>query len=741
MLRVPTRGEPVAPSPGRDELQAALGAAYRIERELGRGGMAAVHLAHDLKHDRPVAVKVLHPEIAAAMGAERFLREITIAAQLQHPHILPLHDSGHAHGLFYYVMPYVEGESLRERLARQRQLPVDEAARIAREVADALAYAHARGIVHRDIKPENILLSYGHALVTDFGIARALAPSPRAAGLSLTEPGFMMGTPAYMSPEQASGDAVDGRSDIYSLGCVLYEMLAGEAPFTGPTPQAAIARRFTATPTPLRTLRAAIPGTLERAVGRMLERVPADRFADAAELARALAVPDEGPGRAAPPRSIAVLPFASLSADREDEFFGDGLAEELLNALVKAGPLRVASRTSSFAFRGRSEDIREIGRQLGVATVLEGSVRRAGSRIRITAQLIDATTGHHLWSERYDRELADVFAVQDDIAASIVRELRVVLGEGECCTVGPAPAEFEAYEYFLRGRQLFHQLRRRSQEHALEMFRRAIEVDPHYARAYAGIADCCSMKYMYFEASEEALRCADEASRKALELEPGLAEAHVSRGLAISLRGDYEAAEPEFQAALRLNPRLFEAHYFFARNCLSRGLLEEAAAYYAEAERLRPDDVQVPGLLATALFGLGREEEALAAIQRLLAAAERHLELYPDDARALYFAAGAHARLGDREGCLELAARALAVDASDPGILYNVACTYAIIGEHDRALDALEAALRNGFAHRQWMEHDPDLDGLRVHPRFRAALAALAGIGTGAGATPVPPTG
>jgi len=708
---------------------------YTLERELGRGGMATVFLARDLKHDRLVALKVLHPELAASLGPERFLREIKVAARLNHPYIVPLHDSGQAGNLLYYVMPYVDGESLRQRLGREKQLPVEDALQIARNVAAALDYAHRQGVVHRDIKPENVMLHEGEALVTDFGIAKAISA---AGGESLTQTGVAIGTPAYMSPEQAAGETEpDGRSDIYSLGCMLYEMLAGAAPFTGPTVQAVMARRFTETAPPLRAARPTVPEAVEQAVARALARVPADRFATAAQLAQALAVPSgTTPPGTAPTvsaaqtptagKSIAVLPFVNMSADPENEYFTDGIAEEIINALTKVQALRVASRTSAFAFKGKSEDIGEIGRKLKVATVLEGSVRKAGNKLRVTAQLVNVADGYHLWSERYDRQLEDVFAIQDEIAENIVRALRVVLSDAEQRAIEQAPAaDIEAYDYYLRGRQFFHQFRRTSIQFARRMFERAMEADPRYARAYAGAADCCSLLYMYWDASKANLEGADSYSRKALELAPELSEAHASRGFAVSLRRQYDEARREFDTAIRLNPKLYEAHYLYARTCMQEGRLEEAVRHYEEASRVRPEDYQAVLLMQAPLKGLGRTAEALAALRRGLQVAEKHLELNPDDARALYLGGGALVQLGDRPRGLEWARRSLSIDPEDSALLYNVACVYALVGQTDDAIGCLEKAIQNGFGHREWLENDTDLNVLRGDPRFEALRRKL----------------
>jgi serine/threonine protein kinase/Flp pilus assembly protein TadD len=706
-------------------LQDSIGHRYTIEREVGHGGMATVYLAQDVRHGRPVAVKVLHPQLALTLGPDRFLREIQIAARLQHPHIVPLYDSGQAGDFLYYVMPYIEGESLRQRLQREHRLPLDEAVNLARSVASALDYAHRHQIVHRDIKPENVMLHDGEAMVTDFGIAKAVTA---AASQNLTQTGSAIGTPHYMSPEQAAGEAdLDGRSDIYSLGAMLYEMVSGVTPFTGATVQAIMARLFTDPVPPLHQQRDDTPDWLDTAVQKALAKRASDRYATAAQLSQALTAPSGGstppgmPAGSSSTRSIAVLPFVNMSADAENEYFTDGVAEEIINALTKINALRVASRTSSFAFKGKSEDISEIGRKLRVGTVLEGSVRKAGNRLRVSAQLVNVADGSNLWSERYDRQLEDVFAIQDEIAGSIVRALRVVLSPEEKRAIEKAaPTEnVQAYEYYLRGRQFFHQWSRTGIQYARRMFERAIEIDPNYGTAYAGVADCCSFLYMYWDGSRANLEGADSASRKALEVDPELAEAHASRGFALSLNRQYDAARERFEKAIALNPKLYEAYYFYARACMQEGKLEEAMRHFADAARVRPEDYQALLLMVGPLRGLGRADEARATITQGMQILNRHLELNPDDSRALYLGAGALMQLGERERALEWAARARSANESDSMVLYNVACVYALGSLVDEALTCLDKAIQNGFGHREWLDNDSDLDAVRADPRFQ----------------------
>ncbi len=426
-----------------DRLTSSLVGRYTIERELGHGGMGTVYLAWDVKHRRKVAVKVLNADTAAAIGRERFLREIDIAARLTHPHVLPLHDSGEADGHLFYVMPCVRGGSLRERLRRDPRLPVDEALAIVRQVAAALDHAHAHGLIHRDIKPENILLHEGEAMVTDFGIALAAGSAPAE---RLTATGLMVGTPEYMSPEQAAGErTLDARSDVYSLACVLYELLAGEPPHTGASAKSLIARRFTEPPPRVRRVRPEVPAAVDEAIARALAVDPGDRFLSAAAFADVLLV-RAAPAR--PPRlpSVAVLPFRNLSNDPENEFFADGISEDVIAQLSKIRALKVISRGSVMRFKGRDQSLREIGIALDVGTLLEGSVRRAGSRVRIVAQLMDAETDRHLWSETYDRELTDIFAIQSDVALHIAEALEAELTQDERSRIGKEPTrDVEAY--------------------------------------------------------------------------------------------------------------------------------------------------------------------------------------------------------------------------------------------------------------------------------------------------------
>jgi serine/threonine protein kinase/Flp pilus assembly protein TadD len=702
-----------------------IGTAYHIEGEIGRGGMATVYRARDLRHNRRVAVKVMNPEIAASMGTARFLSEITTAAGLSHPNIVPLHDSGEHGGVVYYVMPHVEGETLRERMIREGKLSLSEAVRIVSRIAGALDFAHRRGVVHRDIKPENIMLCEGEPLILDFGIAKAVNA---AGGSALTQTGVSLGTPAYLSPEQASGEThIDGRSDQYSLACTFYEMVAGSAPFTATTPQRVIAMRFTDRPPDLSSVEPSVGASLSKAVVKAMSLDPVDRYATVSDFAKALteALPaqsttSDGDGH----QSIAVLPFSNMSTDPENEFFADGIAEEIINALTKIQALDVVSRGSAFAFKQRTEDVSEIGKKLGVRTILEGSVRKAGNRLRVTAQLIDVATRNYLWSERYDREMADVFAIQDEIATNIVNALKLVLTPNEEAAIKKVPTQsVRAYEYYLRGRQLFHQRRPETLDAAEDMYRRAIALDPNYALAYAGLADCSVFRAQDLGAGEEAIAQADASSKRALELDPQSAEAHSSRGLTLAYQHHFVDAEQEFEEAMRLDPTLYEAPYFYGRTLQTQGKLQEAAKQYERAVSIRPDEYQTLSYLAMAYQSLGDRERLLESSARMVKAAERAISINPGDSRALYLGAINLERIGESQRAEEWAARALSLDPNHPVMLYNLACFHSVAGRVDIAIDHIERAIELGFLHKEWYLSDSDLANIRDHPRFRKLIA------------------
>jgi serine/threonine-protein kinase len=605
----------------------ALAGRYVIAREIGSGATATVWLAEDVRHSRRVAIKVFKPELAAMLGTERFLQEIEIAARLSHPHILPLFDSGEVGGIPFYVMPYVTGESLREKLGRLGMLPVTEAVRIASEIADALEFAHEQHVVHRDIKPDNVLLASGHAVITDFGIARAIDV---ASDDRLTLLGIAVGTPAYISPEQAAGDPnVDGRTDIYSLGCMLFEMLVGQPPFRGKTKNEIIAKRFVERPALVTTLREEVPASVAAAVERALQRDADLRFSTAIEFSQALAqnaatISDGrmlayGHERTAKEYPIAVLPFTNMSGDQESEYFADGMTEELINVLSHVPSLRVPARTSSFAFKRSTEDVRAVGQKLGVASVLEGSIRRSGNRLRITTQLIDVKNGFHLWSERYDRDMNDVFEIQDEISAAIVKVVKGKLVTPDDVPVTrPGTTDLEAYHLYLRGRYHWHN---RDFQQSTKFFEQAVSRDPGYALAYCGLADTYSgLGLIGLVPTALAYDRAKAMVERALSGDDSSAEVYYSRALVrFYFEYDLDGSIAAFNESIDRNPRLAMAHAYF---CAVSGMIgDEVTALDAgpRAQELEPLSPLVSTAASMGYFLVGRLELTQAACQQAVA--------------------------------------------------------------------------------------------------------------------------
>ncbi len=783
-----------------DHLRKALADRYTIEREIGSGGMATVYLAEDLKHHRKVAIKVLRADLAATLGPERFLREIEIAAQLHHPHILPLYDSGEADGFLYYVMPYVEGLSLRDKLAKEGELPIGDAVRIVRDVVDALTEAHAHGVVHRDIKPENILLRGRHALVTDFGVAKAV--SEATGREQVTTAGVALGTPAYMAPEQAAADPhLDHRVDIYAVGAVAYELLTGRPVFMGTTPQMILSAHVTEAPQPVTKHRDTVPPVLEQLVLRCLEKKPADRFQSAEELLpqlETLTTPSGGmtptetqPVRAAtsglrrrgwvrmallavavgvviagavafgrwvrpgatgsrhPRTAIAVLPFDNIGGDPESEYFSAGITEDILAHLSKSTDIKVVRATQ---YAGNAVSMRGVGQELGVTTVLSGSVRQSGDDVRVVAQLVDTDTDETIWAETYDRKLESIFVIQTEIASNITEAMGTVLVTDAAGVEGPT-ADLEAYRLFLRARFLRSQRSLESVTQAVDLFEQAIARDSSFAEAWAGLAETWVLVPVYADATfDEALPRVLEAADGALALDPDLAAARTARGLALIMMAyDFDEGVREARRAVELDPGYAKAHHWLGIALAFQSNLEEALPYLERAAQLEPLSLIIHDDLARFAFFAGREEQAIAEFDKTIALDPRFAVAHIRSAE-IYRLMGRHdveaKRLERWNALLEVPAyRPGSIEAAflagGPEAMYRVllqpsewrtsehayhrAAWLVALGEHDAAIDVLTEEVAGRGQAAVMLTVSTSLAPLRGDPRFEALVEEVYG--------------
>ena len=719
--------------------------------------MATVHLAEERKHKRMVAIKVLKPEFSASVGAERFMREIGIAAQLSHPHIVPLIDSGTSDGALYYVSPFVAGGSLRDRLNRDRQLPIDDALRIATEVGTALDYAHRNGFVHRDVKPENILFADDHALLSDFGIAHVHAKN---ASDKITLDGLALGTPEYMSPEQASGESDVGvPGDVYGLACVFYEMLAGEPPFRGATPRATMAKQVTERARPLRALRPDAPSGFERVLEKALAKDPSQRYQTISEFCDALARARSEPSRPfmMTARSIAVLPFVNSSPDPDNEYLSDGITDELINALAKVDGLRVASRTSVFALKGKAQDVRAIGALLEVSEILEGSVRRSGDNLRISVQLTSAEDGRLMWSERYDRKLHDVFAIQDEIARTIVTTLRsTTFANLSPIATNRHTDNVQAYGLYLRGRYAWNKRTSEGVIEGIKFFEEAIALDPTYALAYTGLADSYSLHIDYRNVPvHEGHEKAKFYARKAIALDESLAEAHASLAWSLFVYDwRWEEAAREFRRAIELDPRYAPAHQWYAFMLASEGNFDQALIEAHTAQENDPASVSVRRSLGYTYVYARKLDQARYHLDRAIAmnptaeesyrlqgmvltfqkqyeAAERMLRegltLAPEGANTTRATlAYSLSQAGDKSYAERLARELEEKLRREYVSPVDLAVISIGLGDKQRALDWVERSIdeRRGWA--AYLRVHPVVDSLREEPRFHELVERMA---------------
>ena len=715
---------------------------YNVLQQLGSGGMGVVYEAEDTKLGRRVALKFLSGKVGAdSQSLERFEREARAASALNHPNICTIYSIEQHDGQPFIVMELLEGENLAQRIRRQ-SLPIEQVVSFGIQVADALESAHSKGIVHRDIKPANLFVnSRGQVKILDFGLAKVDSDAVGAASQmetvarNLTSAGSTVGTVAYMSPEQARGQITDSRTDLFSLGSVLYEMATGSPAFQGESSGLVYEAILNRDPAPCGTIDPSLPPDFARILDKALEKDRTMRYQSATDLKTDLtrlkrdldtgrhraASSDSRSGASAAPsqKSVAVLYFENLSGVKEDEYFRDGITEDIITELSKIRGLNTFSRPTVLAYRDRSVTAAQIGQQLRAAYVLTGSLRRAGARLRINAQLVDTQTDFPLWSERYDREMKDVFEVQDEIAHKIAEALRVTLTPQEQAALASKPTEnLQAYDLYLRGKSYARRLTRQDLEFALQMFENAVAMDPNFALAHAAIAKVCAEYHYNFQRDASWIGRAMAASQRAVALQPELPEVQIANAWVLYAGNQYEEAVNRARMAIQRKPDCDGAYYLLGRAMFASGRYQEILEIAEDAMAAAGDDYNIYVPIENALEVLGKTELLRQFRQRRIVALENHLKPVPEDARARTHLAVEYASLGREEDAMREANLAMALRPNEATVLYNVACIFCLLKKKPEALDAITKAWNAGFREADWARRDPDLSLLHGDPEF-----------------------
>ena len=693
---------------------------YKILEKLGEGGMGVVYKAHDTKLNREVALKFLPPHISTGgIERERFLQEAQAASALNHPNVCTIYDIKEENNQQFIVMEFVDGTTIKQKLPIQK---VQDALTYALQIGEALHEAHGKGIVHRDIKCENIMVNSKNQIkVMDFGLAKLKG------SMKLTKTSSTVGTLAYMAPEQIQGLEADRRTDLWGFGVVLYEMLTGELPFRGEHEAAVMYEILNLDPKPIQTLRSDVPEHLQVLISQLLQKDPTKRISSAAEIIEQLKKPSNLAPSASGGKSIAVLYFENMSSEKDSEYFCAGMTEDIITDLSKIRELKVVSRTDVLPFRNKEVNTRHVGETLRVNYILEGSVRKSGSKMRITAQLIAVETGFHVWADRFDRLVEDIFDIQTEVSQKIAAALKISLTESEKQSLAKKPTEdLRAYDFYMRGRELVYRRGKKNNEAAIRMFEEALSLDPNFASAYAALAEAYSYMYAWYDGDVKWLGKTIEVSQKALAFDPNSIEAQFGIGTVYFHQKRFREAKQMWEKVIQQNPDFYDAYRWLGIASDIAGDYDAALRYYEQCSRLKPYSEEPWMHFYMTHLRKGDKAASDQAYRKTLEVGARKLEVNPDDAITLSRMAGPYAHFGQKEKAYAVLKRVLEIDPTDGLAQYNCACTYAVLGDRKQALTCLRNAVLSGYKNViEWVKSDPDLVSLHNDPEYEALVAEI----------------